>query len=70
MMVMGTMGRAWRQVRLQERMGVMVMWMGGIGGVRLQERMNSPLERRKVRLRGLGGLTVCGVPDTGASATG
>jgi hypothetical protein len=32
--------------------------------------MNSPLEIRKVRLRGLGGHTVCGVPGTGASATG
>jgi hypothetical protein len=31
--------------------------------------MNSPLEKRKVRLRGLGGTGVCGVPCTGASAT-
>jgi hypothetical protein len=31
--------------------------------------MNSPLERRKVRLRGLGGPAVFGVPCTGASAT-
>jgi hypothetical protein len=37
--------------------------------VRLQERMNSPLEKRKVRLRGLGGPAVCGVPGTCASAT-
>ncbi len=33
------------------------------------ERMNSPLEKRKVRLRGLGGLTVCGARHTFASAT-
>jgi hypothetical protein len=32
--------------------------------------MNSPLENRKVRLRGLGGRVVCGVPCTCASATG
>jgi hypothetical protein len=32
--------------------------------------MNSPLERRKVRLRGLGGLAVCGVPGDRASAAG
>jgi biopolymer transport protein TolQ len=32
--------------------------------------MNSPLENRKVRLRGLGGPAVCGVPGTRASATG
>jgi hypothetical protein len=32
--------------------------------------MNSPLENRKVRLRGLGGPAVCGVRDTCASATG
>jgi predicted XRE-type DNA-binding protein len=32
--------------------------------------MNSPLEIREVRLRGLGGRAVCGVPRTGASATG
>jgi hypothetical protein len=31
---------------------------------------NSPLEKRKVRLRGLGGQTVCGVPGTCASAIG
>jgi hypothetical protein len=31
--------------------------------------MNSPLEIRKVHLRGLGGLAVCGVLITGASAT-
>jgi hypothetical protein len=30
---------------------------------------NSLLGKRKVRLRGLGGLGVCGVPGTGASAT-
>jgi hypothetical protein len=36
---------------------------------RPRERMNSPLESRKVRLRGLGGPVVCGVPDTCASAT-
>src|ERR1044071_8699571 len=30
--------------------------------------MNSPLQRRKVRLRGLGGPTACGVPRTCASA--
>jgi hypothetical protein len=35
-----------------------------------QERMNSPLEIRKVRLRGLGGMAVCGVPRTCASAIG
>ena len=38
-------------------------------GVRLQERMNSPLQRHKVRLRGLGGRGACGVPGTCASAT-
>ena len=32
--------------------------------------MNSPLENRKVHLRGLGGTAVYGVPGTGASATG
>jgi hypothetical protein len=32
--------------------------------------MNSPLENRKVRLRGLGGPAVCGVPGTFASAAG
>jgi hypothetical protein len=32
--------------------------------------MNSPLENRKVRLRGLGGRGVCGGPGTCASATG
>jgi hypothetical protein len=37
--------------------------------VRPQERMNSPLENRKVRLRGLGGPAVCGVRGTCASAT-
>jgi hypothetical protein len=31
--------------------------------------MNSPLQRRKVRLRGLGGLAACGVLGTCASAT-
>jgi hypothetical protein len=31
--------------------------------------MNSPLQRHKVRLRGLGGPAVCGVRDTCASAT-
>jgi hypothetical protein len=36
--------------------------------VRLRERMNSPLEKRKVRLRGLGGPAVCGVSRTCASA--
>jgi hypothetical protein len=36
--------------------------------VRPRERMNSPLENRKVRLRGLGGPAVCGVPGTCASA--
>jgi hypothetical protein len=34
------------------------------------ERINSPLQRHEVRLRGLGGLSVCGVPGTGASAAG
>jgi hypothetical protein len=38
--------------------------------VRLQERINSPLQLHKVHVRGLGGPTVCGVPRTGASATG
>jgi acetyl esterase/lipase len=42
----------------------------GVTRVRLLERMNSPLEIRKVRLRGLGGPAVCGVPNTRASATG
>jgi hypothetical protein len=37
---------------------------------RMQERMNSPLQLHKVRLRGLGGMAVCGVPGTCASATG
>jgi hypothetical protein len=32
--------------------------------------MNSPLGKRKVRLRGLGGQAVCGVPRICASATG
>jgi len=32
--------------------------------------MNSPLEVRKVRLRGLGGPAACGVPGTCSSATG
>jgi hypothetical protein len=32
--------------------------------------MNSPLEIRKVRLRGLGGMVVCGIPGTCASAAG
>jgi ADP-ribose pyrophosphatase len=32
--------------------------------------MNSPLERHEVRLRGLGGPAVCGIPGTCASATG
>jgi hypothetical protein len=32
--------------------------------------MNSPLEHRKVRLRGLGGRAVCGIPGTRASAAG
>src|SRR5688500_278321 len=36
--------------------------------VRLQERMNSPLQNHKVRLRGLGGPGVCGVPGACASA--
>jgi hypothetical protein len=31
--------------------------------------MNSPLQNRKVRLRGLGGPAERGVPCTGASAT-
>ena len=31
--------------------------------------MNSPLENRKVRLRGLGGPAACGVPNDRASAT-
>jgi hypothetical protein len=30
--------------------------------------MNSPLESRKVRLRGLGGPAVCGIPGACASA--
>jgi ABC-type bacteriocin/lantibiotic exporter with double-glycine peptidase domain len=41
---------------------------GGQGGVRPRERMNSPLERRKVRLRGLGGRAASGVPSDSASA--
>jgi hypothetical protein len=41
----------------------------GSSQVRLQERMNSPLQLRKVRLRGLGGRAVCGVPCACASAT-
>jgi hypothetical protein len=32
--------------------------------------MSSPLARHEVRLRGLGGQAVCGVPYTGASASG
>jgi len=32
--------------------------------------MNSPLENRKVRLRGLGGPALRSVPGTGASAAG
>jgi hypothetical protein len=32
--------------------------------------MNSPLERRKVRLRGLGGPAACGIPRACASAAG
>jgi hypothetical protein len=37
---------------------------------RPRERMNSPLGKRKVRLRGLGGQVACGVPGTCSSATG
>jgi hypothetical protein len=42
----------------------------GPRAVRLQERMNSPLQGHKVRLRGLGGPAACGVPSSFASATG
>src|SRR5688500_18260052 len=42
----------------------------GQRAVRPRERMNSPLENRKVRLRGLGGPGVCGVSRTCASAPG
>ena len=38
--------------------------------IRLQERINSPLQLHKVRLRGLGGPAVCGIPSTCASAAG
>src|SRR5215217_1619190 len=38
--------------------------------VRPPERMNSPLENRKVRLRGLGGTELCGVPNGCPSAAG
>jgi hypothetical protein len=38
--------------------------------VRLHERMNSPLEGHKVRLRGLGGQAACGARGDCASATG
>jgi hypothetical protein len=34
------------------------------------ERLKPQLQRHKVRLRGLGGMGVCGVPRPGASATG
>ena len=37
--------------------------------VRLQGRINSLQQLHKVRLRGLGGPDVCGVPRTCASAT-
>jgi hypothetical protein len=40
-----------------------------IGCVPSAERMNSPLEHRKVRLRGLGGPAVCGARRTCAPAT-
>jgi hypothetical protein len=43
--------------------------MGDLAAVRPLERMNSPLENRKVRLRGLGGPALCGVRSTCASAT-
>ena len=55
--------------RLRERMMSVVNRTGNVPA-RLRERMNSPLESRKVRLRGLGGPAVCGVPRTGAPATG
>jgi hypothetical protein len=42
----------------------------GDRAVRPRERMNSPRESRKVRLRGLGGPAACGVPRTCASAAG
>ena len=47
--------------RLRERMMAVAhrIWYPA---VRPRERMNSPLERRKVRLRGLGGPGVCGAP--------
>jgi hypothetical protein len=35
----------------------------------IRKEHNSPLQLRKVRLRGLGGQAVCGVPGTCASAT-
>jgi hypothetical protein len=41
----------------------------GPRAVRPRERINSPLENRKVRLRGLGGRAACGVAGTCASAT-
>jgi hypothetical protein len=40
-----------------------------IGSCPPSERMNSPLERHKVRLRGLGGPAALGFPRIGASAT-
>jgi poly(3-hydroxybutyrate) depolymerase len=42
----------------------------GSHAIRLRERMKSPLQGRKVRLRGLGGPAPCGVSGTCASATG
>jgi hypothetical protein len=51
-------------------MTVMLLDLKQVRAVRIQERMNSPLERRKVRLRGLGGTAVCGVPRACASAAG
>src|SRR5688572_3278049 len=44
--------------------------MAELRPARPRERMNSPLEEREVRRRGLGGPAVCGAPRTGASATG
>jgi hypothetical protein len=58
-----------RRRGLRERLMLDAIQAGNVPH-RLQERMNSPLQRRKVRLRGLGGLTACGVPGTCASATG
>jgi hypothetical protein len=53
------------------REGMMPIAAGtGSRAVGLAERMNSPQQTHEVHLRGLGGLTPCGVSGRYASATG